>query len=224
MTTTSDIPDIKSTAPADNGGCDAVSVVILSSDVRRGRLAERSVVRCLKGVDAETLVVDVSNSRDTEAATLRRVLPGLGSHRVVLMDDRMLLLNDVTVYDIGVRKARRVAVGGGRMLTDYDVRMPVLLHRDPLEAMLEYLVREFPHEGVASYYMRNTLAEVRPLLLRRWFEDGWLLPLVSDCPDMSVVRKWSERQKFMWISLKSWANPAVTAFVEQRLGFSAGGR
>ena len=65
---------------------------------------------------------------------------------------------------------------------------------------------------------------MRPLLLRQWNEDGWLLPLVSERPDMSVVRKWSERQKFMWISLKSWANPAVTAFVEQRLGFSAGGR
>ena len=69
MTTTSDIPDIKSTAPADNGGCDAVSVVILSSDVRRGRLAERSVVRCLKG--------GVRLTEQMSATILPRMVAGL---------------------------------------------------------------------------------------------------------------------------------------------------
>ena len=196
--------------PADGEGCEAVTVVIICLDPDKGALAARSVRKNLVGVDADIHVVSEENLRDTLPATLLEHLPHCQTERIVLMTDGMLLLNPVTLSDIGVVKC--VQRGSIR---DYDVRVPIMLHKSALEPLLQQLVSEKPYANVANEYFLAVMPEVRPIDITLWLESPWLLPLVSVSPDIAVVGKWAETQKFLFVSDKSWSADVVK-FLEER--------
>ena len=197
--------------PRDGEGCESVTVVIVCRNPQYGELAARSVEKFLKGADADVHVVTEENLRDTLPETLLEHLPHVKTDRLVLMTDGMLILNPVTLADIAVIKA----VSTGKIL-DYDVAAPVMLRKSVLEAFLPEMIADMPHASLATLYFQAVHPEVRPIPVGDWKTDPFVLPVVSEHPNMTVLGEMAGWKKFIHIGNDIWPEEVV-GFLEDRL-------
>lgn len=199
-------------APADGEGCEAVTVVILEHDEQHALLAARSVKKNLLGVDALVVRLEGKDGATDAQMLYRFVTEAIQSERIILMTDGMMILNPVTLGDISVVKA--VNRGG---VPDYNVQMPVLMHRSALEELLKKaLDDDRPYIDVVNEYFHGTLPEdYRPLLLGDWKTDPWVLPVISKNPPVERIKAFAEWKKFAAIGSQSWSDGLVK-FLEER--------
>lgn len=118
---------VAGSSPTDADGCEAVTIIITADSEDRADLAIRSMKRNLLGVDAEVVVVSPPDKDAVEQA-----VQAAKTRRVILMTGNMLILNPVTIHDIGIKKA-----------IDH---MPVLLYKSGIYAKSSTLdaVRPLP--------------------------------------------------------------------------------
>ena len=198
-------------APTDGAGFEGVTVVIIAANEAHGALAARSVKQNLKGVDCQ--IECLPQGVNTLAETLQLFIDHRSSaERIVLMTDKMLLLNPVTLADIAVIKGKRY---GERI--DYDLRMPIMLHRSVLQVFLPEMIAEYPHGNLVSLYFEAVYGDIRPIDPLEWNKSCWLLPVISKNPPIDVVKKWAETQKFLFVSKQSWSDDLVK-FLDERFG------
>ena len=187
--------------PRDGEGCESVTVVIIARDGKHGELMARSVKKNLIGVDADIQMVTGENLCDTDIETLLNHMPHIRTERLILMTEGMVILNPVTIYNIGVRKAP--AAG-----------MPSLMHKSVLEPLLKELGTDLPYADIADAYA-NITPEVAPIIIGDWRSDPWLLPVVSKDPSIKAVADFAKWKKFMHIGPESWSDQLVK-FLEER--------
>ena len=203
-------------APHDDEGCEAVVVVIVESDEQRALLAAASVKKNLVGVDALVVRLGMKDGCTLLQALYRLLTEGTRQERIVLMTDQMLLLNPVTLSDIGVLKAVKVGTSEqGDDILDYNVRMPQLMHRSVLLPMLKEAVELYPHTDISDAYTPGAYPAVRPLTVGDWHSDPWLLPVVSENPPLAAIAAFARWKKFAYVSAQSWRK-ALLKFFEDR--------
>lgn len=210
-TTTSAGTDVEGPedAPADGPGLEGVTVVIVETNEKHALLAAESVKRNLTGVDC--LVVRLELGELTlPQALLRFINEASRAERIVLMTDQMLLLNPVTLADIAVIKGKRLD-----KTVDYDLRMPVMLHRSVLQDFLPWMIADFPFANLATLYFGSVHAKINPIDPGEWNKNCWLLPIISKNPPIDTVEKWAKTQKFAFVSDQSWSDELVE-FLEER--------
>lgn len=202
-------------APHDGEGCEAVIVVIVESSEQRALLAARSVKQNLVGVDALVVRLGMQDGCTLPQALYRLLTEGTSQERIVLMTDQMLLLNPMPLAMIAVPKAVKVGTNEqGEDILDYNVRMPQLMHRSVLLPMLEEIIEQYPYTDIFEAYTPGAYPQVRPILLPRWDQERWLLPIVSVNPPMKAVETWAKTQMFAWIAAQSWSKPVIS-FLEK---------
>lgn len=179
--------------PKDGSGCEAVTVIIIDY-TGHGYITAESVKANLVGVDCKIRIVD---SKGAQVKTLLAELPEVETERIILMEDQQQLLTPVSIYDIGVKKYRKV----GKDVTP-EIRVPVLMHKSVLRPMLEQLEAKAPYADVVVEYQESVNCNVMPIVLDDWRNDPWLLPIVSEKPNVEVLRNWAVKKKFAWI--KQW--------------------
>lgn len=195
--------DVEETsAPRDGEGRESVTVVVIAYDDKHGYLMARSAKNNLIGVDADIHLVTDVNLKDTEVETLLAHLPYVKTERIILMTDGMMILNPVTICEVGIRKSLQT-------------HLPMLMHKSVLEPLLTEMRENMPHADVMDTYSRCVNTEVAPLKMERWDQDNWLLPVVSKNPPLEALEKWSKTQRFAWISPQSWTD-TVVKFLEDR--------
>lgn len=199
------------TAPRDGEGCEAVTVVIIARNGQRGALAARSVRQNLLGVDADIQVLTGSALKPTDAETLLEYLPHVETERIILMTDGMIILNPVTIYEIGCRRGELTAKG----ITAGECRTPKLMHRSVLEKMLPAMIRNFAAFDILLEYDQYARPSVAPVAMRPWNEDNWLLPVVSKKPSAKALAEWGKTQHFALIYDHAWTEDVVR-FLEER--------
>ena len=197
--------------PADGKGFEGVTVVIIETNEQHALIAAESVKKNLKGVDC--LVVRLALGELTlPQALLRFINEASSAERLVLMTDQMLLLNPVTLADIAVIKGKHKGE-----VVDYEQRVPVMLHRSVLQDFLPEMMAEYPHGNLVSLYFEAVHGDIRPIDPGEWNKSCWLLPIISKNPPIDVVAKWTETQKFLYVSQQSWSDDLVK-FLDERFG------
>ena len=191
----------RSDNPSDGEGCEAVTVIIVCRNPKQGELMARSVMKNLVGADIDIHLVSEENLRDTLQETLLEHLPHVHTERIILMTDGMLILNPVTIHDIGVKK-------------NVTNLLPALMHKSALEGLLNDLKENMPYADVVEAYNGSVIPEVKPIVLRNWREENWLVPIGSVNPPIGEIRKWSETQKFIHVAPQSWSEELVQFFEE----------
>ena len=203
-------------APTDGEGCESVTVVIVCRDPRHCHLAPCSVRKNLTGVNAEILMVPISD-KTTDINAVLGCLPEVKTERIILMTDSMIVLNPVTLGDVQVVKAIKAGTAGdGSMILNFNTRTPVLLHKSALEPLLLAMKEELPYGDIADTYFKGVLPEGhRPVLLGDWRTDPWLLPVVSKNPSIEAVEKFAGWKKFMHVGPESWSD-GLEKYLEER--------
>lgn len=198
--------------PRDGEGCESVTVVIIASDEKHLALMGRSVKENLKGVDADIHGVTGDNLKDTLVETLAEHLQHVGTERIILMTEGMVILNPVMLGDVSVVKA----VKDGQYL-DFLTKTPVLMHKSALQDLIDALVKDDRlHSDVVNDYFPGILpTNFMPILIGDWTKDPWLLPVISKDPNIAIVKKYAEWKKFMHIGPDSWSDGMVR-FLEER--------
>lgn len=187
-------------APRDGEGCESVTVVIIARDGKHAQLMARSAKKNLIGVDGDILILTGDDVKDTDVDTLLTVLPQIKTERVVLMNEGMIILNPVTIYEIGTRKLPAT-------------KMPVLMHKSVLEPLLKEMKEDLPYADIAETYSRVT-DEVTPIFIGDWRYDPWLLPLISKDLSAETIKQYADK-KFMHIGPDSWSE-GVVKFLNDR--------
>lgn len=196
-------------APADGKGFEGVTVVIIETNEQRALLAAESVKKNLRGVDCLVVRLELGELSLPEVL-LRFINEASSAERIVLMTDGMLLLNPVTLADIAVIKGRR-----GDGILNYEQRMPVMLYRSVLKDFLPAMIAQNPKANLISLYFGGVYGDIHPIDTVTWNASCWLLPVVSRNPNIKVVEKWAETQKFLYVSEQSWSDDLVK-FLEER--------
>jgi len=198
--------------PTDGEGCEAVTVVIVSHDEKQAGLMAISVKKNLVGVNADIHIVPGPDLKDTLAETLAEHLPHCQTERIILMTDGMVILNPVTLSDVGMVKA--IKDGG---IASFNTFTPVLMHKSALETLLkEAVADDKPYIDIIDTYFRGTLPEgYRPMVLGEWHSDHWLLPVISRNPPIEKLQAFAKWKKFMIVGSQSWSNDLVK-FLEER--------
>lgn len=198
--------------PRDGKGCESVTVIIIANDDMHGKITALSVKKNLIGVDADIHVVSGEHVKDTLLETLEEHLLHVGTERIVLMTDGIVILNPVNLGDIAVVKAQKL----GDAL-NYNVGMPVLMYKSALETLIsECKAADLIHVDIVDTYLKGTLPEgFTPLLVGSWTTDPWVLPLVSRNPNIQTVRNYARWKKFMHVSPDSWSE-GLQKFLEER--------
>ena len=201
----------ESEQPRDGKGCEAVTVVIIARDGKHGELIARSVTANLRGVDADIHLVTDEHLKETDAKTLLAHLPHVDTERLIVMTDGMVILNPVTIYEIGCRRGeltgKGVAVG--------ENRTPKLMHKSVLEKMLPEMIANYANFDPLLEYDEYARPQVAPVIMRSWDQDNWLLPVISKNPPLEALEKWAKTQRFAWIAPHSWTD-TVVGFLEGR--------
>lgn len=190
--------------PGDDKGCEAVTVVIIARNEQYAELMARSVKKNLIGANVDIHVVSGANLCNTDVATLLQHLPHVETERIILMTDGMIVLNPVTIYEVGVHKTGTMAE-----------MLPSLMHKSVLEELLPEMQEYRPYANIAATYLAAVLPDVNPVTLRKWSEESWLLPLTSKNPPIQAIEQWAKTQCFMYVSPDSWT-PDVVAFLNDR--------
>ena len=205
-------PDVAG-PPADGEGCEGVTVIVAATQDRHPEYADitvRSVKQNLMGVDA--LVVVMRYNREmTLGQQLLRMLDYVGTERIVLMTDEMVLLNPTTLYELGCRRCERIDKG----VTVGDCRTPKLMHKSVLREMLPKKIEEFAGFNPLLEYDALASPGIMPVVMRQWNLDNWLLPVVSASPSMDAIRQWAKTQRFMFNCRSEWPRQVVK-FLEER--------
>lgn len=203
--------------PRDGKGCESVTVVIIAHNENSDGLIGRLVKKNLVGVDADIHLVSGEHLMDTDIETLLEHLPLVKTERIILMTESMAILNPVTIYDIGVRKALPLGIGDdGQQLLDFNTHMPVLMHKSVLEPMLQELKENSPHADLFDSYGRKVMPEVRPVVIGDWRTDPWLLPVVTKDPPAKALEDFGRWKKFLYVAEPDWPQ-TVVEFIEARL-------
>ena len=189
----------------------------------------RSLEKYIRGVNATVKVVgkekpkwldksswlDVSDATDTQNwnSLIIRAASLVEDERIVIMSDRMSLLHPVNIADIALLKAEVGANGNQtvQLISDwqgskvkvhnYKTNMPAMFFKSSLIEILDFVVGS---KGVVDFdlptaYFNLLYADLTPLLLE-WSTDSWLLPIVSENPNMDRVRTYWMKKKFLYIS------------------------
>lgn len=202
------------TTPADGEGCEGVTVVIIARDEHHGELMALSVKKNLTGVDADIQVVTGENLKDTAIDTLLEHLPHVGTERIILMTDGMVILNPVVLGDIACPKA----IKSGDSL-EFNTLTPVLMHKSALQPLLCSLKeQDKPYADIVNAYFYGCMPDgYQPLVLRMWREENWLMLVTSKNPDINALRTWGDKQKFAYIGPESWVD-SVIGFLKEKIG------
>lgn len=187
--------------PRDGEGCESVTIVIIARDAKHGWLMARSVMKNLIGVDADIHLVTENNLCDTDIETLQNHLPHIQTDRLIMMTEGMVILNPVTIHDIGLRKSPAA-------------KMPTLMYKSVLKPLLQEMKADLPYADIAETYIRAT-PEVKPIPVGDWRTDPWLLPVISKNPNIEAVEKFAQWKKFMHVGPDSWSDGLVK-FLEER--------
>ena len=201
--------------PADGEGCESVTVVIIARDENQGNLMGLSVKKNMTGVDADIHLVTGENLRNTLVGTLAEHLPHVGTERMILMTDGMVILNPVVLGDITCPKAFKK----GDTL-DFNTLMPVLMYKSALQQLIDSLKEEDkPYADIVNEYFGHCMPEgFQPVVLRDvWREENWLMPVASKNPSIDALRQWGKTQKFAYIGPDSWTDE-VMKFLEEKIG------
>lgn len=201
----------ESEQPRDGKGCEAVTVVIIAHDEKHGELIARSVMANLRGADADVHLVSGEHLKETDAETLLAHLPHVETERLIVMTDGMVILNPVTIYEIGCRRGNLTEKG----VTVGENRTPKLMHKSVLEKMLPEMIATYANFDVALEYDEYARSQVAPVIMRPWDQDSWLLPVISKNPPLEALQKWAKTQRFAWIAPHSWTD-TVVKFLEER--------
>ena len=189
----------------------------------------RSLEKNLRGVNVNVKVVgkekpqwldenswlDVADESDTQNwnSLIMRAAPLVEDERIVIMSDRMILLRPVTLADIALLKAEVGANGNQtvQLLSDwqgskvkvhnYKTNMPAMFFKSTLVDVLDFVMGS---KGVVDFdlptaYFNLIYSELMPVLLE-WTTDSWLLPIISENPDMERVRTYWMKKKFVYFS------------------------
>lgn len=199
--------------PTDGEGCESVTVVIIAHNERQGELMGLSVKKNLTGVDADIHLVTAENLKDTDIETLLEHLPHVGTERIILMTDGMVILNPVVLGDIACVKA----VKNGDTI-DFNTLIPTLMHKSALQQLLDSLKEKKPYADIQKEYFGNCMPEgYQPTILRPWREENWLMLVTSNKPSIDALRQWGKTQKFAHIGPNSWTEDVVK-FLEEKIG------
>lgn len=194
--------------PLDGEGCEAVSVVIIhSGSDKQLDLVRRSVERNLREVDAQIVVLPLAPESTVEKI-LSEQLAEIGTERIVLMDDSMVILNPVTLADIAVIKADAEH--------NYSPNMPCMMRKSILQQFIPFKQQELPHSTLVDAYFRNVEHDIRPIPVGDWKTNPWLLPVISINPPRKALEQYGTWKKFMFVSPQSWSDDLVS-FIEERL-------
>ena len=190
----------------DGPGTEFMNVIILTdlsdkSSAERASLAEKTVCKNLVGAHGEIIVMDRKN--------LKSELPGIASERIILMDDRMFILNPVTPAEIATVKAIRVSENEGEHLERF-TGMPIVVYKSVLLNLLEQGIEcsMLTVEDIAEVYFNHAypVSSISPIIVvrdgkntSRWSEEPWLLPVVSDKPNVKSLEKYAATQRFLFI-------------------------
>ncbi|MBR7043417.1 MAG: hypothetical protein IKI18_04495 [Prevotella sp.] len=191
------------------------------------RYVLRSVARNLCGVDCELRVVGTEKpewlreeswlqAEGEGIEVVKNAIAAVETERVVLMTDRMVLLRPVLLSDIEVLKAAPlghkptptmewlIAQQGTtkHQVFDFDTLMPVLVWKKQVLALIETLPAEAKDLDIATIYFNFLMAGMLPIFID-WRTDGWLLPLVSDNPNMERVHQLLDKKKFLHVARNS---------------------
>ena len=212
-----DTPDATSDAgtsldgpPSDGEGCESVTVIIIATDDSHGDLAARSVRENLYEVDGEIKIV-YNDKNESTIEMLTKCLPDVKTERIVLMYDNMIILNPVTIYEIGCR--RGLLTPNGVELGE--MRTPHLMRKSVLCKLLPYLKEQYPYADIMLEYDNYARPGVAPVIMREWNRDNWLLPVVSASPAPDILRQWAITQRFMFIETNPWPQ-SVLEFLNER--------
>lgn len=223
-----------------------VAFVVVHTEQRDDSLLLRHCLRSLRKnlrqVDAAIVVVgprqprwlaDLYRQADavTPAVILDACPPEAG--RIVVMTDRMHLANPVMPADIAVLKAlpepkdqdtiqllQQLTGNADHPWHDYDVKMPAMLLRTPLQQFSA----ELPADSMSGAVSAESLARLVTLyfnavypdvipLRTDWKTDFWLVPVVSRSPRPAAVNEYLKYKKFIYI-YPTADGPQVTALLK----------
>lgn len=133
-------------------------------------------------------------------------------NRVVLMTDRIFILNPVTFADIAINKALperpdknnnavRIlkALDFDGRIEDYCTQTPLYAFRSQLQEVLIAMTgTKIPTTDIATVYCNLMYRDVKPLYLN-WRNDPWIIPIVTEKPSKSVVMDYVKRKKFLYM-------------------------
>lgn len=205
-------PDVAG-PPADGEGCEGVTVIVAATQDRHPEYADitaRSVKQNLMGVDARVVVMRY-NREMTLGQQLLLMLDYVGTERIVLMTDEMVLLNPTTLYELGCRRGELTEKG----VTVGECRTPKLMHKSVLLKMLPEMIATYALFNPLLEYDEYARPQVMPVVMRQWNLDNWLLPVVSASPSMDAIRQWAKTQRFMFNCRSEWPRQVVK-FLEER--------
>lgn len=206
-------PEDVNDAPRDGEGCEAVVVIVAETHhdhPEYARTVARSVKQNLTGVDALVVIMGYDPAM-TLAQSLLRMIGELETERIILITDDMVILNPVTICEVGCRRGELTEKG----VTVGDCRTPKLMHRSVLLKMLPEMIAAYAAFDPILEYDEYARPQVAPVIMRPWSKDNWLLPVVSEHPPLEVLQKWAKTQRFMFISRPKWPS-SVVKFLEDR--------
>lgn len=194
-------------APRDFDGGEAVTVIIvctIDDDERPLQIAQESLARYLRGVDADVRVMKPDEGEALEQKLLD-ALDSIQTDRIVLMTDRMALLNPLSLAEIAVRKQ-----------DDCVVFMPAMMRKSVLIHFLGWKMEKLPDMPLAQAYAKSVDSDILPMLIGNWREDPWMLPVVTDNPSEQVLSEYSARKRFLCVKSARYPE-SVIAFMKKRL-------
>lgn len=224
-----------------------VAFVVVHTEQRDDSLLLRHCLRSLRKnlrqVDSAIVVVGPrqprwladGNYRQADAVTPAVILDACPSEagRIVVMTDRMHLANPVMPADIAVLKAlpepkdldtiqllQQLTGNTDHPWHDYDVKMPAMLLRTPLQQFSA----ELPADSMSCAVSAESLARLVTLyfnavypdvipLRTDWKTDSWLVPVVSRSPRPAAVNEYLKYKKFIYI-YPTADGPQVTALLK----------
>lgn len=210
---TGDAVERPADAPRDGKGCEAVTVVIIEHNEQHALLAARSVKANLVGADALVVRIAGQDGATDAQALLRFVGEVCSTERLIVMTDEMIILNPVTICEIGCRRGELTEKG----VTVGENRTPKLMHKSVLEKMLPEMIANYAGFDPLLEYDEYARPQVAPVIMRPWDQDNWLLPVISKNPPLEALEKWAKTQRFAWIAPQSWTD-TVVKFLEERFG------
>lgn len=220
---TVETPDTQSTSgedlerpdtPRDGEGCEAVTVIIAETSADHpeyAKIVARSVKANLVGTDALVVILAFNPELTLAQELLRMLNEAVGSERIVLMTDHMVLLNPVTLCELGCRRGVLTPDG----VTLGECQTPKLMYRSVLLKMLPAFIETYANFDVFLEYDEYAHPKVMPVIMRQWNQDNWLMPVASDNPKPEVLGQWAKTQRFMSIIRTEWPR-SVVRFLEER--------
>lgn len=173
--------------PQDGDGYEAVTVVIMQTVADNSTPAmialqslEKNLTECNAAVKHIALNADVSLEQQ-----LLDLLPDIHTERIVLMTDRMIVLQPITLAHIALKKDSQ--------------GMPIMVRHSVLCQFLPWKLRELPQVPLWKAYADYVLHDIVSLHVGDWKTDPWVLPVVSDNPSVKALETYVPRKWFLCV-------------------------